>query len=56
MDIYNCVQRDPKEWPNDVRKLYHTYVLNQEAKKQDSDSKGVDEMNRQINHLEKSID
>ena len=33
MDIYNCVQRDPKEWPNDVRKLYQHYVLNQEVKK-----------------------
>ena len=38
-----------------MKSLYQNFVLNHEAKQMQHDPKGVDEMGRQIVHLEKSI-
>ena len=57
MQIHNCVvSKDPKEWNNEMRTLYQKYVLETEVKQIHQDPKGVEEMNRQIQHLEKSLD
>lgn len=57
MQIHNCVvSKDVKEWNNEMRTLYQKYVLETEVKQIHQDPKGVEEMNRQIQHLEKSLD
>lgn len=57
MQIHNCVvNKDIKEWNNEMRTLYQKYVLETEVKQIHQDPKGVEEMNRQIQHLEKSLD
>lgn len=56
MDIHNCVtQRDIKEWNIVMQDLYQVYVKQNEIKQNQHDPKGVDEMSRQIGHLEKNI-
>ncbi|EAR88012.2 WD domain, G-beta repeat protein (macronuclear) [Tetrahymena thermophila SB210] len=56
MDIYNCVNnKDMKEWASEMQKLNQIYVKGQEIKQSSSDDKGLEEMQRQIQHLEKSI-
>lgn len=56
MDIYRCVNEvDKKEWDTEMQKLYQKYVRPEKIKQIHHDPKGVDEMNRQIVHLEKSI-
>lgn len=56
MDIHDCVKyKDDKEWKVEMKNLYQRYVLNQEVKQISHDPKGVEELNRQIVHLEKSI-
>ncbi|CAD8162078.1 unnamed protein product [Paramecium pentaurelia] len=54
-DIHNCVHYiDDKEWKKEMTKLYQRYVLQQEIKQSSNDPRSIEEMNRHINHLEKS--
>ena len=56
MEIHNCVNfKDDKLWKNEMKNIYQTYVLNQEIKQVQHDPKGIEEMSRQIVHLEKGI-
>ena len=47
--------KDINEWANEMQDLYKTYVLESELKQGQQDPKSIDEMGRQIFHLEKSI-
>jgi chromosome segregation ATPase len=56
MDIHDCVKsKDQKEWVSEMKTLYQNYVIPQEVKQSGHDPRGVEEMGRQISHLEKSI-
>lgn len=57
-DIFNCMEKketDPKFYYREMVALKHKYVDRIEENHANQDPKGVEEMNRQIVHLEKSI-
>lgn len=55
-DIHNCVkQKDMKMWGFEMQQLYQKYVLELKIKTAQTDPKSVDEMEKHIVHLEKSI-
>jgi hypothetical protein len=58
MDIFNCMEKkeiDPKFYYREMVSLKHKYVDKIEENHTNQDPKGVEEMGRQIVHLEKSI-
>ena len=56
MDIHNCVNfKDVKLWNGEMQKLYQVYVCDAEKKQVPHDPNGVEDMRRNIHHLENSI-
>jgi len=57
MDIYTAIRtKEPKEYPNEMKKLFRDYCSDNEIKEGSAhDPRSIEEMVRQIQHLEKSI-
>ena len=56
-EIYICVtSKDSKTWATEMKRIYHSYVLEEDIKKTHQDPKGIDEMTRQKDHLEKAME
>ena len=56
MDVHNCVtQKDAKIWPQEMQRLYTVYVKQNEVNQNNKDPQSIEEMNRQITHLENNI-
>ena len=56
MDVYSIVKEvDKKQWVCEMQGLFKKYVESKNLKIKHSDPKGTEEMHRQIDHLEESI-
>ena len=57
MDIYNAIRtKETKEYANEMKKLFRDYCSENEIKESNTnDPRSLEEMVRQIQHLEKSI-
>eukprot|EP00743_Colponemidia_sp_Colp-15_P006147 GILK01006607.1.p1 GENE.GILK01006607.1~~GILK01006607.1.p1 ORF type:complete len:1413 (-),score=360.36 GILK01006607.1:147-4334(-) len=47
--------KEPREWPDELRRLYQTYVKKDAVEKPQKDPESVEEMERQIRYMERSI-